>query len=105
MCICLLSVRAQLILQCLQIVIVAQEDISAHKPNPEALLLAMRKIGAAPERTLMLGDTRNDIKAAYNANVDSLLFYPPSHKALYDFAELQALRPTYVINDWREFAL
>ncbi|HEY8999668.1 MAG TPA: HAD family hydrolase [Candidatus Saccharimonadales bacterium] len=85
--------------------IVAQEDIKAHKPNPEALLLAMQKLNAQSERTLMLGDTRNDIEAARNADVDSLLFYPPSHTALYDFGELQAHHPTHIIHGWREFAL
>jgi pyrophosphatase PpaX len=49
------------------------EDTTIHKPNPEPLLLAMSKLGAAPEESIMIGDSPFDIKCANNAGVRSVL--------------------------------
>ena len=54
-------------------VIVTADDTTAHKPDPEPVLTALRKLGAAPEDSIMLGDTRFDIGCANNAGVDSVL--------------------------------
>ena len=49
------------------------DDTTVHKPNPEPILLAMKKLGAAPEECLMIGDSPFDIKCANNAGVDSVM--------------------------------
>lgn len=44
-------------------------DIAAGKPNPEMLHRAMAEAGAAPESSVMIGDTSYDIQMAVNARV------------------------------------
>lgn len=41
--------------------VITLDDTDKHKPEPEPLLLAMQKIGASPEQTLMVGDSPYDI--------------------------------------------
>lgn len=83
-------------------VFIAREDVAQQKPHPEGLLLAMQRLGADPTRTVMIGDSDKDIGAAANAGVDSILFYPPEHKKFYDLAMLKQLRPTHVVDDFRQ---
>ncbi|MBK7474030.1 MAG: HAD-IA family hydrolase [Betaproteobacteria bacterium] len=42
------------------------------KPNPDMLLYLMDRLGAAPEETLMIGDTTHDLMLAANAGVDAI---------------------------------
>ena len=53
--------------------LISCDDTAVHKPNPEPLLLAMSRLGAAPEECLMIGDSPFDIKCANNAGVDSVM--------------------------------
>ena len=53
--------------------LVTCDDTAAHKPDPEPILLAMKKLGASPEECLMIGDSPFDIKCANNAGVDSVM--------------------------------
>ena len=50
-------------------VIVGGEDVSAHKPDPEGLLRAIDALGAAPKKTLYVGDSVTDAQTAERANV------------------------------------
>ena len=45
-------------------VVVGFEDVSNHKPDPECIRLALRGLGARPEETIVVGDSRADIEAA-----------------------------------------
>jgi phosphoglycolate phosphatase len=47
-------------------------DDGPGKPHPSMLLEAMRALGAAPERTVMIGDTAHDIRMARAAGVRSV---------------------------------
>jgi len=47
-------------------------DIAPGKPSPEMLYRAMRETGAAPENTVMIGDTSFDILMARNAGVTAV---------------------------------
>ena len=49
------------------------DDTDIHKPNPEPLLLVMKKLGATPEESILIGDSPFDIKCANNAGVDSVM--------------------------------
>ncbi len=53
--------------------LVTCDDTTIHKPNPEPLLLAMSKLGASAEESIMIGDSPFDIKCANNAGVDSVM--------------------------------
>ena len=54
-------------------VIVTADDTTKHKPDPEPLNIALEKLGAAPEHSVMVGDTMFDILCARNAGVKSVL--------------------------------
>ena len=53
--------------------LVTCDDTTVHKPNPEPILLAMSKLGASAEESIMIGDSPFDIKCANNAGVDSVM--------------------------------
>lgn len=44
-------------------VVIGMEDVTRFKPHPEGIRLAMRLLGAAPEHTLMVGDSFPDMEA------------------------------------------
>lgn len=50
-------------------VLVCPDHVSATKPNPEPILLALEKLGCGSERTVYIGDHIRDIQAAKNADV------------------------------------
>lgn len=72
--------------------VVTPEDTRAHKPDPEPLLLAARRLGVPPECCLMVGDTENDILAGKAAGMGTV-------GATYGFIGKEVLRaePTYAI--------
>ncbi|MFC4768333.1 pyrophosphatase PpaX [Effusibacillus consociatus] len=47
--------------------IITIEDTEKHKPDPEPLLLAMKRLGADPVKTLMVGDSPYDILGGQSA--------------------------------------
>ena len=53
--------------------LVTCEDTSVHKPNPEPLLLGLKKLNARADESLMVGDSPFDIKCANRAGVKSVL--------------------------------
>ena len=53
--------------------LVTCDDTTVHKPNPDPILLAMSKLGASAEESIMIGDSPFDIKCANNAGVDSVM--------------------------------
>ncbi len=48
-------------------VIIAPEQVSRMKPDPEGLVLAMSLMEAAPDQTVMVGDSASDIEAGFRA--------------------------------------
>jgi len=54
-------------------VIVSCDDTTIHKPEPEPILLALKKLGIEKEEAIMIGDGPFDIKCANNAKVKSIL--------------------------------
>ncbi|MGE0434528.1 MAG: HAD family hydrolase [Planctomycetota bacterium] len=54
-------------------VVVTREDATP-KPAPDAILLALQQLGAAPDEAVMVGDYRDDIIAARAAGVAHTVF-------------------------------
>jgi len=54
-------------------IIMTRDEVEKPKPEPDMILYACKKLNVAPERTLMLGDTDNDILAAQAAGASSCL--------------------------------
>jgi phosphoglycolate phosphatase len=78
--------------------VVGPTDAGLRKPDPSNLLSLMRDVGTSTERTLMVGDSRNDILVAHNAGV-------PSCGCTFGYvgrATLLELVPTYLIDTWPE---
>lgn len=80
-------------------VILTAEDVDRHKPDPQVLLLAMQKMNSAPQKTLMVGDSKNDILAAQNANIDGAAFFPDFNNLFYSDKFYQEINPTHIIKD------
>jgi len=76
--------------------VVGPNDADLRKPNPSNLLSLVRDIGTSKERTLMVGDSRNDILVARNAGVNSCgcTFGYIGRDALLE------LKPTFLIETW-----
>jgi phosphoglycolate phosphatase len=60
-------------------VIVDYEDTANHKPHPEPLLLAAKKLGIKPEEAVYIGDSESDIEAAHAAGM-KIISYPKKLK-------------------------
>ena len=53
--------------------LVTADDTSAHKPDPEPVLTALRKLGKKPEQAVMLGDSWFDMECSLRAGVSPVL--------------------------------
>lgn len=84
-------------------VIITGDEMQVQKPDPGALLTAMKTLDITPEESIMIGDSAKDIADGNNAGTDTLLFYPPEHQTQHDLTVLKTHRPTYVIHSWQEF--
>lgn len=83
-------------------VVVTARDVANHKPHPDAIELALTKMGGQPDGAVMVGDSSKDLGAAKNAGIDSILVFPPSHERYYDVSELRQFDPTYVCTSFKE---
>jgi phosphoglycolate phosphatase len=77
-------------------------DETASKPDPMMLNELMREFGAAPERTLMVGDTTHDLQLARNAGTPSVAvsFGAHEHEAFAAFGPLHVAHSTRELHDW-----
>ena len=82
-------------------VIIAGEDITHHKPHPEALEKGLKGLGGNKQEAIMIGDSDKDVLAAKNMGIDSILFYPDEHSKFYNFDRLRELGPTHIVKDMR----
>ena len=79
-------------------IIVGEEDTQEHKPEPEPLLYAARKLQLMPEDTLYVGDSPYDIMCAHAAGTQSAVVSWSSFRA----DELLELRPNYVLHSFAD---
>jgi len=70
-------------------------DETAGKPDPRMLHELMREFGAAPERTLMIGDTTHDLQLALNAGAARLGVSYGAH----DHASFHTFEPLHIAHD------
>jgi phosphoglycolate phosphatase len=77
-------------------------DETASKPDPMMLNELMREFGAAPARTLMVGDTTHDLLLARNAGTPSVAvsFGAHEHDAFAEFGPLHVAHSTRELHDW-----
>ena len=84
--------------------LITGDRLTAHKPDPQGILIALQELNIPKERAVMLGDSDKDLGAAKNAGIDSILFYPESHELFYDLAELEKFEPVLTIRSWDEIS-
>ena len=53
-------------------IVMSGDSLPKKKPDPDQLLYAAKKLGTTPEKTLMVGDSVNDLRAARAANMPIL---------------------------------
>lgn len=82
--------------------ILAAEDVSKHKPDPEIIETAIARLDGVKEKSIIVGDSKSDLGAANNAGIDSLLFYPKHNTIFYDLDVLKTYKPTYIIENFKE---
>jgi HAD superfamily hydrolase (TIGR01509 family) len=65
--------------------VVYYDDTTKHKPDPEPLLLAAKRLGIKPSETVYIGDMESDIKAAKSAGMRIIIYSkenPPGADAI-----------------------
>ncbi len=77
-------------------------DVIKHKPDPEIVNKALKKLKGDKKQSIVIGDSKSDLGAAQAAEVDSVLFYPKSHELIYDKQELMKYNPTYVVESFKQ---
>ncbi|MFZ4648512.1 MAG: HAD family hydrolase [Patescibacteria group bacterium] len=55
-------------------VVVVHEDTEKHKPEPEPLLFAAKKLGVKPVETVYIGDLPSDLQAAKSAGMKVIIY-------------------------------
>lgn len=60
-------------------VTVSFEDYTKSKPNPESLLIALKKMKIKPEEAVYIGDAESDVEAAKRTNM-KVIVYPKKLK-------------------------
>ncbi|WP_119153721.1 HAD family hydrolase [Caldimonas tepidiphila] len=77
-------------------------DETRSKPHPQMLEELMREFGAAPERTLMIGDTTHDLQMAANAGTASVAVSYGAHEpeAFHAFGPRFVAHSTGELHDW-----
>lgn len=77
-------------------ILIAFEDVKAHKPEPEPVLKAMQSLTAAPEKTMYVGDSWYDIMAGKCAGVATV----GVTWGMADRVKLAEYKPSYIIDHW-----
>ncbi len=79
-----------------------RED-GAMKPNPEAFLGPLRRLGIPPEEAAVVGDSHLDLQAAHNAGIRRVILVKPSAWMRRFFprgAEFQEAEDLAQVRDW-----
>ena len=82
--------------------IISGDDITRHKPDPEAFNQTFANIHAIPEETLIIGDAKTDIIVGKKTNTITCLFIPEENRMFYDFEILRATEPDHIITSQKE---
>lgn len=79
-------------------VTVGGDEVARQKPEPDAFVQALEKLGTGPEQTLVVGDTVNDILAAQAIPMRIAAVTSPYG----GLDEITALKPDFMMSSIRE---
>lgn len=80
-------------------VLVGGDETEKHKPDPDPLLLAAKRLGAAPQDCAYVGDSPFDIRAAKAAHMYSVAV---TWGRIHDRAKLEAEEPSAIVDTAEE---
>lgn len=78
--------------------IVDADDVENHKPDPESIYLAIDKLDAIRDKTIIVGDSAKDLIAGEAAHIDTIVFYPEINKRFYTDEYWEDAKPTFMID-------
>lgn len=78
-------------------VVLTRDDVIEGKPQPELVEKVLSRMGAGKQDLLVVGDSYHDVQMAKNAKVDAAIVYPLQNRLFYDRGELEAEKPTYLV--------
>jgi phosphoglycolate phosphatase len=76
------------------------DTFAVRKPDAQHLIGTIKKAGGDPQRAIMVGDSRNDILVAQNANIPSIAV-----SFGYSDVDVATLNPTVIIDHFDEMTL
>lgn len=82
--------------------IIAGDDGFGHKPSAQPFEETLKRIGATPENTAIVGDTYVDIQAGRSLGCRTCWFAPRHNELFHDFDHIRKLSPDHEISDLRE---
>ena len=82
--------------------ILAGDDGFGHKPSPVPFNETLKRLGANPETTLVIGDAAADILAARASGCQSCLFMPGENAVFQDVDYLMSLSPDFTVSSLNE---
>lgn len=77
-------------------------DEHEQKPHRKSIDLTLQRLGSRAARAVLIGDSAIDLRTAKNAQIDSILYYPPENEAFYDFDCLKKEEPTHIARSFTE---
>jgi len=90
--------QLQQIRKCFDI-IVTYEDTKEHKPHPEPLTFAVRKLHSDPAKTVYIGDQQTDVLAAKAAHVQSIILsqnpFPQATRCIHSFSDIPTVLTSF----------
>ena len=79
--------------------VVGGDETARHKPDPEPLLLAARRMNADPDETAYVGDSPFDVLAAKAAGMHAVAV---TWGGIHDRAKLEAVEPDAIVDSAEE---
>lgn len=77
--------------------IIAGDDVTKHKPNPEAFNQTIDYFSTSRNKTLIIGDAKTDILAGKAAQVKTCFFAPTNNEMFYNFDDTRNSKPDHEI--------
>jgi len=77
--------------------VVGGDDVDKIKPHPESFHLALKRLGSSPEKTVVIGDTDNDVLAGKRVPMAVVAVESPYGRV----EQLKSAGPDYFIDDIR----
>lgn len=83
-------------------IIIGFDNVKNAKPDPEAAVLACKRLDIRPFEAVVIGDSKSDILMGKAAGCETVLFYTEGYDLFYDLKVLKESSPDKIIKDFKE---